>query len=55
MDREIAATGRAARIWEKDDSVLSSDKLTRKADPFIAYSSSPGPGMFKWGELETRL
>jgi hypothetical protein len=42
-----------ARIWEEDDSMLSTDKLTRKAEPFIFYSGSPGTGRCMWRELET--
>jgi hypothetical protein len=45
----------AVRIWEEDDSVLSSDQLTRKADLFIAYSNSFGPGTYMWRELDTGL
>jgi hypothetical protein len=32
--------GCVAKIWEEDDSMLSSDYLTLKADPFSFYSSS---------------
>jgi hypothetical protein len=32
----MAATDRMVKIWEEDDSVLSTDKLTRKADHFIS-------------------
>jgi hypothetical protein len=42
-------TGCVARIWEEDDSVLSSALLTWKTDPFIFYSSSLGPSMCTWG------
>jgi hypothetical protein len=29
------------------------DQHARKADPFIFYSSSPGPSMCTWRELKT--
>jgi hypothetical protein len=44
----MAATGCMARIWKEDDSVLTTDKLTRKADHFIS-----GPCKCTWRELET--
>jgi hypothetical protein len=50
MGREMAATSHMARIWE-DNSMLSTDYYTRKADPFIFYSSTPGPGKCTWREL----
>ncbi len=53
MGGETGATGRMVRICEQDDSVLSTDQHTRKADLFIFYNSSPGPGMCTWRELET--
>jgi hypothetical protein len=42
MGRELAASGCMARIWEEDNRMLCSDLLTRKANLFITYSSSPG-------------
>jgi hypothetical protein len=44
---EMTARGHEVRIWKKD-SVLSPDKLTRKADLFISHSSSIGPGKCSW-------
>jgi hypothetical protein len=35
-DGEIAARGHVSRTWEEDNSMLSTDQLTRKADPFIS-------------------
>jgi hypothetical protein len=55
VGEEMAALGHTVRIWEEDDSVLSSDQLTRKADLFIAYSNSFGPGRYMWRELDTGL
>jgi hypothetical protein len=49
---EMVATGLIARILEEDDSVLSNDQHTRKAVPFIFYSSSPGPSTCTGRELK---
>jgi hypothetical protein len=51
---EMAAMGRVARNWEEDDSMLSSNYLTRKADLFVSYSSSFGPGMCTWREAQNQ-
>jgi hypothetical protein len=37
MGREMAAMGHEARIWKENNSILNPDKLTRKADLFVAY------------------
>jgi hypothetical protein len=50
VGREMAALGLVARMWEEDKRVLSSDYLTRKADLFVTYSSSFGPGTSAWRE-----
>jgi hypothetical protein len=52
MGGEIAM-GCMVRIWEEDDSVLSSAKLTWKADPFTFYRSSFGPACAR-GEARNR-
>jgi hypothetical protein len=42
--------GNEVSISKEDDSVLTLDKLIRKADKFIAYSSSIGSGI--WNEAQ---
>jgi hypothetical protein len=53
VDGYTVDKGRVARIWEEDDSVLNSDYLTRKADPFIAYSNRLSPSTCTWRKLKT--
>ncbi len=42
--------GNEVSISKEDDSVLTLDKLIRKANMFIAYSSSIGSGI--WNEAQ---
>jgi hypothetical protein len=47
---EMMDMGNEVSISKEDDSVLTLDKLIRKANMFIAYSSSIGSGI--WNEAQ---
>jgi hypothetical protein len=49
---EMMVMGNEVSISKEDDSVLTLDKLIRKADKFIAYSSSIVSGI--WNEAQNR-